>query len=100
MLLGRQKLFTNRAASNSKEKNKSLVRVASTKKLPQDFFKNQSSIYQSCVPSNMLEFTFRQPLKQEYSLKPLKKCIKEVKPHAFLKLDRQGSGSKYMDIAQ
>jgi hypothetical protein len=23
-----------------------------------------------------------------------------VKPHAFLKLDRQGSGSKYMDMAQ
>jgi hypothetical protein len=88
MLLGREKLFVNRAASQSKEKNKSLVRVASSKKLPKDFFKNEGSINKSCITSNMLEFTFRQPLKQEYSVKPLKKCSKEVKARPFLKLDR------------
>jgi hypothetical protein len=89
MLLGREKLFNNRASSESKEKNKSLVRVASSKKIPKDFFKNASSITQSCITSNLLEFTFRQPLKQEYSVKPLKKkCSKEVKARPSLKLDR------------
>lgn len=42
MLLGREKSLVKRTSSQSKEKNNGLVRVASSSKLPKDFFKQEN----------------------------------------------------------
>jgi hypothetical protein len=86
MLLGRERELVKRNASQSKEKNKSLVRVASSSKLPKDFFKQESYENKSCPTPNMLEFTFMKPFDQAYSVKTLKKCTRDVKCKPSLKL--------------
>lgn len=80
MLLGREKELRTRPTSQSKDKNKSMVRVASSSKLPKDFFKNDTVHTEGTVlmrkRQDMLEFTFMTPMQPiTYStVKTLKKC--------------------------
>lgn len=82
MLLGREKELRTRETSQSKDKNKSMVRVASSSKLPKDFFKNDTAHTEGTVPmrqrQDMLEFTFMTPMAPTTyaTVKPLKKCAR------------------------
>lgn len=95
MLLGREKELVRRNSSQSKDKNKSMVRVASSSKLPKDFFKQDTVENRSCPTPNMLEFTFMKPMEASYSTKVLKKCSRELKSKHSLKLnlDRTSLGT-------
>lgn len=80
MLLGREKNLHARPTSQSKDNNRTLLRVASSSKLPKDFFKNDTPTSPHTLPSrknaDMLEFTFMKPMPPtvHLSVKPLKKC--------------------------
>jgi hypothetical protein len=80
MLLGRERNLLARPTSQSKDKNRALLRVASSSKLPKDFFKNDTPHTPHTLPSrknaDMLEFTFMKPMPPtiHLSAKPLKKC--------------------------
>ena len=78
MLLGRERSLLKRTASDSKDKNRSLVRVASSSKIPKDFFKQETYSNKSCPTPNILEFTFMKPLENHYSTKLIKKPKKDI----------------------
>jgi hypothetical protein len=64
-----------------------MVRVASSSKLPKDFFKQETAENRSCPTPNMLEFTFMKPMQAQVSTKVLKKCSRELKSKQSLKLN-------------
>lgn len=83
--------MVKRGASQSKEKNRSLVRVASSSKLPKDFFRQESFENKSCPTPNMLEFTFMKPMEQNFSTKTLKKCARDFRSKPSLKISMERS---------
>jgi len=93
MLLGREKSLCRKNKSSSVEKNKSLIKVASSSKIPKGFFRQE--IYENkSAPSCPLEFTFMNPLTNNHSVKLLKKGSHELKiKQCSLKL-KEGNNSK------
>jgi hypothetical protein len=66
--------------------------VASSSKLPKDFFKQETAENRSCPAPDMLEFTFMKPMEANPSVKVLKKCSRELKSKQSLKLNADRTG--------